>query len=325
MEFKLERKSRTPYYLQIKENIKKFVEFGYWTSGTKLPTERELAERLQVSRNTVSMAYKELESDGVIVCHQGRGTFIAEKDDKLKQQSRKEHLLKIIDVSIEEALQLGFTIDDFLAITHVRAREKQDMLTKLNIAFVECNQEQLHYFVNELNFDKGVSIIPILVSDLKNYPDTYRDKLSQVDIIITTFFHLEEIKESLHDIEAEILPIALELQMETVVKIARVPSNSRVGLICKSENFAHKFMNSLTKAGIDHVKIDFIMTESKEEIIEFTNNVDYVVTSPGKKHVVADIIDADPEQEITEVIFRPDQASLNLLKSTLVDLKQKVS
>ncbi len=322
MELKLDRNISTPYYIQIKDNIKKFVEFGYWTSGTKVPTERELAERLQVSRNTVSMAYSELADEGIIFSQQGRGTFIAEQDDKLIQQSRKEHLLKIIDVSIEEALQLGFSIDEFLAITHVRAREKQDILTKLKVAFIECNEEQINYFVNELDIDSGVSVIPILLSDLHNSPEEYRSKLSDADMVITTFFHLEETKALLPDIEDKILPIALEIQLETVVKIARFPSGSQIGLVCKSENFANKFKNAIIKAGIDHLQIEFITSSSKEEVISFIKRVDHVVTSPGKKELVTEILH---DNNVTEVIFKPDQASLNLLKSSLVDLKQKIS
>ena len=43
--------------------------------GKKLPTERELAKALRVSRNTISTAYKELEDEGVLYSHQGRGTL----------------------------------------------------------------------------------------------------------------------------------------------------------------------------------------------------------------------------------------------------------
>ncbi|OWZ83109.1 GntR family transcriptional regulator [Natranaerobius trueperi] len=322
MEFELDRKTSVPYYLQIANNIKQFVESGFWKSGTKLPTERELSERLQVSRNTVSMAYKELQTEGVIVCHQGRGTFVSEQDDKLKQQSRKERLLKIIDVSIEEAIQLGFSLDEFLDITHIRAREKQEMLTQLKIAFIECNEEQINYFVNELYFDQGVSILPVLLSDLKENTESYNEQLKDVDVIITTFFHLEEIKDLLKNLNVDIVPIALELQMETVVKIARFSQETKIGLACKSENFAEKFKNAISKTGINNIEIYYTTNTSEDELINFVNSVDQIVTSPGRKKYLEKII--SEKKDIVEVIFKPDEASLNLLKTTLVDLKQKV-
>ena len=93
-----------------------------WVPGSKLPTERSLAEELKISRNTVSMAFRELEAEGIIVCQQGRGTFVAESDEAVRRESRRERLLRIIDIAMEEATALGFSIDQFLAITHVRAR-----------------------------------------------------------------------------------------------------------------------------------------------------------------------------------------------------------
>ena len=47
-------------------------------SGERIPTERELADRLDLSRATVRRALSELESEGVIVRHVGRGTFLIE-------------------------------------------------------------------------------------------------------------------------------------------------------------------------------------------------------------------------------------------------------
>lgn len=45
-------------------------------SGERIPTERELAERLHVSRATIRRVLGELEAQGLIVRHVGRGTFL---------------------------------------------------------------------------------------------------------------------------------------------------------------------------------------------------------------------------------------------------------
>ncbi len=354
LEFRLDQDSNLPYYLQIKNNIRQFIEKGQWTSGSKLPTERDLAKRLNVSRNTVSMAYKELVAEGYLFCRQGRGTFVAELNThrgsesntnganytdieidshesnqnhmtelEYSKNSRKEQILKMIDHNIEKALELGFSIEDFLAITHVRAREKQDNLSQLKIAFIECNQEQVNCFVKDLQLEAGVSVVPILLKDLKLSPETYRSELKDVGAIVTTFFHVGEIKELLGELNIDIIPIALELQLESVVKIARFPAGANVGLVCISDNFANKFFNSLKKAGINHINFTYTTATSEKELISFVNSVDEVVSSPGRKKHIRPLVGED--KHIGEVIFKPDHASLNLLKSTLLDLKQNVS
>jgi len=67
MKIEIDKKSGIPLYLQIKHQIKKLLENGNLKEGEQLPTERDLSENLQVSRNTVSMAYKELVLENIIL------------------------------------------------------------------------------------------------------------------------------------------------------------------------------------------------------------------------------------------------------------------
>jgi GntR family transcriptional regulator len=49
-----------------------------WGAGEQLPTEGALVTAYGVSRATVRQALKSLESDGLIITRQGRGTFVSE-------------------------------------------------------------------------------------------------------------------------------------------------------------------------------------------------------------------------------------------------------
>ncbi|MGI8334528.1 FadR/GntR family transcriptional regulator [Actinomadura scrupuli] len=51
---------------------------GTLRPGSKLPTERDLVERLAVPRSAIRRALAALEDEGVIIRHVGRGTFLAE-------------------------------------------------------------------------------------------------------------------------------------------------------------------------------------------------------------------------------------------------------
>jgi DNA-binding transcriptional MocR family regulator len=77
MILKLDRQSHTPLYLQITHQVKARVTEGTLKIGDQLPPSRELATTLGVHRTTVSNAYAELEADGIITSHVGRGTFVA--------------------------------------------------------------------------------------------------------------------------------------------------------------------------------------------------------------------------------------------------------
>ncbi|GAA4882235.1 FadR/GntR family transcriptional regulator [Pseudonocardia benzenivorans] len=51
---------------------------GTLRPGSKLPTERELVERLAAPRSAIRRALEILERDGVVIRHVGRGTFLTE-------------------------------------------------------------------------------------------------------------------------------------------------------------------------------------------------------------------------------------------------------
>ncbi len=86
------------------------LDSGDWQSGARLPTERELAQRYGVGRNTVRRVLGNLESRGLIVRHVGRGTFVA---DNLTADARTG-----VDVSVvnpEEMMEARLLIEPLLA------------------------------------------------------------------------------------------------------------------------------------------------------------------------------------------------------------------
>lgn len=76
MQIRIDRASKTPVYLQIKNQIRGMIYNGTLTPGSMLPPERKLAESLGINRSTVLTAYRELKADGLVDSHVGRGTVV---------------------------------------------------------------------------------------------------------------------------------------------------------------------------------------------------------------------------------------------------------
>ncbi len=110
-DFILSQTDGRPMYLQIMEQIKSRITIGDWPAGKKIPSIRELAAATRVSVITVKRAYQELETEGVIVTQQGKGSFIAETGNlsiKLKEQEMDKHLQQAIDI----ARSLGLSVTE---------------------------------------------------------------------------------------------------------------------------------------------------------------------------------------------------------------------
>jgi 2-aminoadipate transaminase len=72
----LQPESHIPLYIQLRDQLRALVHTTELRPGDRIPASRELAIQLGVHRTTVANAYAELESEGLIEGHVGRGTFI---------------------------------------------------------------------------------------------------------------------------------------------------------------------------------------------------------------------------------------------------------
>jgi DNA-binding transcriptional regulator YhcF (GntR family) len=76
IEFRLDSGSGVPTYLQLVHQVEHALRLGYLLPGDQLPKVRDVVGELAINPNTVSKAYKELETKGLTVGRPGQGTFI---------------------------------------------------------------------------------------------------------------------------------------------------------------------------------------------------------------------------------------------------------
>ncbi len=73
----INRNSPIPYYAQVAQVLSDRIKYGTWKTGDRLPSESELCQTFAVSRPVIRQALRELMTEGLIVRHKGRGTFVA--------------------------------------------------------------------------------------------------------------------------------------------------------------------------------------------------------------------------------------------------------
>ena len=74
----IDRDGNIPLIKQIYQYLREQILCGALQEGDKLPSTRELANYLGVSRNTILDAYEQLIAEGFLITQRGAGTFIAE-------------------------------------------------------------------------------------------------------------------------------------------------------------------------------------------------------------------------------------------------------
>ena len=77
--FDLERFNQSggaPLYGLVKRLVRNAVTAGELRDGDQIPSERDVAEALHISRVTVRKAFSDLVADGVLVQRRGSGTYV---------------------------------------------------------------------------------------------------------------------------------------------------------------------------------------------------------------------------------------------------------
>ena len=76
--------NNTPLYVQLKEILREQIRAGVWKSGERIPSEEDLKEQYAISRATVRQALAELELEGYLTRHRGRGSFVSRPKIEMK-------------------------------------------------------------------------------------------------------------------------------------------------------------------------------------------------------------------------------------------------
>ena len=75
------------------ERIAEMIRDGGYSPGDRLPSERKLAEQLQVGRTSVREAIRQLETIGLLEARHGLGTFVKDPSNEMIQTAFISHLL----------------------------------------------------------------------------------------------------------------------------------------------------------------------------------------------------------------------------------------
>jgi len=113
---KLSQHSREPIYHQIEEQLKAIIAGGYLAAGTPLPSIRVLAKDLKISVITTRRAYQNLENAGFIKTVQGKGTFVEDISENLKEELKVETVYENFEKAIETAFSYNYTHKQIEAI-----------------------------------------------------------------------------------------------------------------------------------------------------------------------------------------------------------------
>jgi GntR family transcriptional regulator, transcriptional repressor for pyruvate dehydrogenase complex len=139
--------TNTKVYLEIVKQLRAMISADNLQSGDKIPSERELSERLNVGRSSVREALRALELLGLIETRRGEGTFIRDFRGNQLVQLLGTFILQDEKAKLDVIETKNMIEMDLLRLVLTRADEKP--LLKLK-HLVEANQLNDDQFFSQL-------------------------------------------------------------------------------------------------------------------------------------------------------------------------------
>lgn len=119
-------KSQKVYQI-IFNHIKDSFRNGELKPGSKLPPERELAARYNVSRTSIREALRVLESNGVVEVKHGDGTFIRASEIQSLLDNLSESVYKVDEKLLYEMLEVRMVLEAECAYIAAQKATSEDL------------------------------------------------------------------------------------------------------------------------------------------------------------------------------------------------------
>jgi DNA-binding transcriptional regulator YhcF (GntR family) len=276
MRLQVDARSPIPIRRQLTEQLKHVIEGGGLARDQALPSIRELAGFLGVNPNTVARAIEDLKRSGYVEARRGRGVFVVPAPPAHPSPSLRERFLT--DVVIRAAA-LGMTADDVavgvLSLTGARPAAVQGAV---EVLLVECSPPELDFVARELEAQLPVRVDKMLLGRLA--ADVRRRKpAGRWRAAVTSFSHLPEVEERLGGLGVPVIALLAEAHLETLHRLAQLPSGTRVGVVSAAVETAHNLEHSIANAGLPNIVLVGACPTKGPALGRLVRRVDVIVCS----------------------------------------------
>jgi GntR family transcriptional regulator len=116
MFFSIDFNNELAIYDQIIRQVKFAVAGELLKAGEMVPSVRDLARELTLNPNTVARAYRQLQTEGILVPLRGMGLVVAEGIARHCQTERRELIRSRLEQVLAEAKHSGLKPEEIFAI-----------------------------------------------------------------------------------------------------------------------------------------------------------------------------------------------------------------
>lgn len=186
-----------PLYEQIYKDILEEIERGVYVAGDKLPSEKEISEKYEVSRITSTKAFELLVEDKKVVRIAGKGTFVVSTENEATAELVENKAKAPVKEIISSRITIGVIFDSFgpsFGGELLRGIETECRASGYNMLF-SCTNGNVDEETNAIDrmLEAGVQGIVIMCVHNENYNANVLKLVVDKFPIVTVDRHLKGI------------------------------------------------------------------------------------------------------------------------------------
>src|SRR3989449_736392 len=252
MNLKIDGHSPIPIRRQLTEQLKHVIESGGVARDQALPSIRELAGFLGINTNTVARVVEDLKQSGYVEARRGKGVFVAPAPPVRPSPHLREGFLQD---TVMRAAAIRVTADDpagaLLSVASVRPAAVQGTV---EVLLVECSPPELDFFARQLEAHLPVRVDKVLLGELATTVRRQK-QTGRWRAAVTSFCHLPQAARLLSGKGVPVVALLAEAHLETLHRLAQLPSGTRVGVASAAAETAHNLEHSIAKAGLPNIAL----------------------------------------------------------------------
>ncbi len=280
MKIKINPALPVPARRQIVQRIADQVRKGKLLSGDPLPDSAALSRQLRLPAADVDEAYHLLARDKMIERDENEGVWTVSTHQNVMGPGRKEQALALINRTIERLKKLKFSYREMRTLIELQIMDKEARMETLQVAGIDCTPETLSALEQHIGGLIHAKPARFLLDDLRAGDQPER-QLAPFDLILTTPAHETEVRQMLPGLVDKIALVILSPDQAGIMEMAGLNTAQRIGIICESDSFQRLIRNKLKDIGFPDSHIAHLFVENEEQLPDFLQHRDVVLTPPG--------------------------------------------
>jgi DNA-binding transcriptional regulator YhcF (GntR family) len=268
MDIVLNRKGGVPVHDQLLAQLELKILGGSIAPGERLPSVRALARQLGLHPNTVSAAYRELETAGHVELRRGAGVFVRSGGPSTLEDARG--LDEMIRLALRTAFRKGHGAPEIRAAVErwLRAAPAE------RVVVVDPRVETIELIEHEVREALGVPVAGCTLEELQAEPGLLSGALA-----LAVPYHADKVARLVPGAALQV--IHLELSPEEKDLLLTLPAGATVLLVSRSE-----LLLSFAAALIGGLRGDEVLVETRP----LSRRAEWLRLLPAADLVVVDVL-----------------------------------